>query len=56
MQDLCRKVKVIPKSNTYTREDIETALDEAYNETGCILDFMKETDKYIVLYLKEKDI
>ena len=56
MNNFCKKVKVIPKSNFHTREDIETALDEAYDENGYVLDFMKETDKYVILYLKEKEI
>lgn len=49
-------VKVIPKSEKYNRADLEAALGQAYEETGLILDFMKETDKYIILYLKEKDV
>lgn len=55
MNEDSMKVKVVPKSK-YTREDIEKALDEAYEDYSYILDFMKETDEYIVLYLKEKEI
>lgn len=50
------KVRVVPKSDKYTREDIECALDRAYEDSNYVLDFMKETDKYVILYLKEKDI
>lgn len=57
MSNKCsEKVRVVMKSDKYTRQDIETALDTAYDELGYILDFMKETDKYVVLYLKEKDV
>lgn len=56
MNDPCKKVKVVPKSNSYIRNDIETALAEAYEETGYVLDFVKETDKYVILYLKEKEL
>lgn len=50
------KVKVVPKSNKYTIEDVETALNVAYDECGLVLDFIKETDNYMILYLKEKEI
>lgn len=56
MNENYTKVKVVPKSEKYTRDDIETALAEAYEENGYVLDFMRETDKYIILYLKEKDL
>lgn len=56
MNKCSEKVRVVMKSDKYIRQDIETALDTAYEELGYVLDFMKETDKYVVLYLKEKDV
>lgn len=49
------RVRVVPKSK-YTREDIEKTLDEAYEEYNYVLDFIKETDEYVILYLKEKEM
>lgn len=49
------KVKVVPKSEKYTSQDIETALSNAYEDYGLILDFIKETNDYMILYLKERE-
>lgn len=49
-----RKVRVIPQSK-YVGLDIERALSEAYDDYGYVLDFMKEDNNYVVLYLKERD-
>lgn len=51
-----KKVKVVPKSEKYTRNDIEQALNEAYDDYGYVLDFIKEDDNYVYIYLKEKEI
>lgn len=56
MTTTMKKVKVIPKSEKYTRQDLEQALNEVYDDYGYILDFMKEYKKYVVLYLKERDV
>lgn len=50
------KVKVIPKSEKYTSQDIETALSNAYEDYGLVLDFIKETNDYMILYLKEREL
>lgn len=49
-------VRVVMKSDKYTRTDMETALSEAYENENLVLDFKKEDDGYIYLYLKEKPI
>lgn len=49
-----RKVRVVPQSK-YVGLDIERALSEAYDDYGYVLDFMKEDNNYVVLYLKERD-
>lgn len=51
-----KKVKVVPKSEKYTRNDIEQALNEAYDDYGYVLDFIKEDDNYVYIYLKENNI
>lgn len=51
-----KKVKVVPKSEKYTRNDIEQALNEAYDDYGYVLDFIKEDENYVYIYLKEKEI
>lgn len=51
------KVRVIPKSNYLTTNDIETALNEAYILDGLVLNYMVKTDPdYVVLYLKQPKI
>lgn len=49
-------VRVIMKSDKYTRADIETALTTAYENENLVLDFRKEDDQYVYLYLKDKPI
>lgn len=53
-EKLMNRVRVIPKSD-YERDDIETALNDAYDDYGYILDKMIESENYIVLYLKKPD-
>lgn len=50
------KVKVITRSYNYEREDIETALNTAYDDYGYVLDKMIANDDYIILYLKEEPV
>lgn len=56
MTTTMKKVKVIPKSEKYTRQDLEQALNEVYDDYGYVLDFMKEDKNYVVLYLKEREV
>lgn len=49
-------VKVVPKSAKYTRDDIEKVLSEAYENENLVLDFKKEDDEYVYLYLRERKI
>lgn len=51
-----KKVKVVTKSEKYTRNDIEQALNEAYDDYRYVLDFIKEDKNYVYIYLKEKEI
>lgn len=51
-----KRVKVVPKSDKYTRDDIEQALNEAYDDYGYVLDFIREDGNYVYIYFKEKDI
>lgn len=56
MTTTMKKVKVIPKSEKYTRQELEQALNEVYDDYGYVLDFIKEDENYIVLYLKEREV
>lgn len=53
-EKLMNRVRVIPKSD-YERDDIETALNDAYDDYGYVLDKILESENYIVLYLKNPD-
>lgn len=56
MPPTMNKVKVVPKSDKYTRKDIEQALNEAHDGYNYVLDFKKEDDEYVYLYFKERDL
>lgn len=55
-QNAPKLVRVVSKSEKYTRADVETALNMAYDAENLVLDFKKEDDDYVYLYLKEKSI
>lgn len=44
-------VKVVPASNKYERQDIETAVNEAYDD-GYIVEKLIRTADYIFIYFK----
>lgn len=51
-----KKVKVIPKSKEDLEQFLEDVLAEAYEENSYVLDFIKNTEDYVVIYLKEKEV
>lgn len=50
-----KAVKVVPASDKYERQDIETAVNEAYDDGYKIVDEIHKGN-YIYLYFKQEEV
>lgn len=48
-------VKVVPTSEKYERQDIETAVNDAYRD-GYIVDDVIRKDEYVFIYFKLESV
>lgn len=47
--------KVVPVSDKYERQDIETAVNDAYND-GYVVERLVRSDDYIFIYFKQEKL